>query len=91
MKLFKLTQSDNTGYDTFDSCVVAAESEADAKTIHPSTVELVQWDDDRKMWLGNELGEFTLTWADFPKSVHAEYLGETHLLRGVVVSSFNAC
>lgn len=36
MKLFLLSQNSNTGYDTFDSCVVIAESEEIARTITPS-------------------------------------------------------
>ena len=35
MKLYIISQEVNTGYDTYDSAVVAAESEEDAKTIHP--------------------------------------------------------
>ena len=35
MKLWLLTQCDNTGYDTYDSCVVAAITEQEAKKIHP--------------------------------------------------------
>ena len=35
MNLYLLTQRTNNGYDTYDSCVVAAESESDARTIHP--------------------------------------------------------
>lgn len=33
MNLYLLKQEINTGYDTYDSCVVAAESEEDARVI----------------------------------------------------------
>ncbi len=36
MNLYLLTQTTNTGYDTFDSCVVQAESKDKARLIHPS-------------------------------------------------------
>jgi hypothetical protein len=35
MKLWLLTQNVNGGYDTYDSCVVAEESEVTAKLITP--------------------------------------------------------
>ena len=35
MKLWCISQTDNDGYDTFDSAVVAAETESDARAIHP--------------------------------------------------------
>lgn len=38
MKLYLLSQSDNRGYDTFDSVVVAAESEDLAATTHPCSL-----------------------------------------------------
>lgn len=37
MKLFKIWQTENNGYDTYDSAVVAAESEEDAVNINPAT------------------------------------------------------
>lgn len=36
MNLYRLSQSTVRGYDTYDSCVVAAESEDAARRIHPS-------------------------------------------------------
>jgi len=35
MNLYLLSQTENRGYDTFDSCVVCAPNEEQAKTIHP--------------------------------------------------------
>tara|TARA_R110002096_G_scaffold250501_1_gene442959 strand:+ start:559 stop:702 length:144 start_codon:yes stop_codon:yes gene_type:complete len=35
MKLFKIYQNINTGYDTFDSAVVVANSAEEAQKIHP--------------------------------------------------------
>jgi hypothetical protein len=35
LNLYLLSQSVNKDWDTYDSCVVAAENEDDAKSIHP--------------------------------------------------------
>ena len=36
MKLYLLTQNENQGDETFDSCVVVAEDEEGARNVHPS-------------------------------------------------------
>jgi len=78
MKLYLLTQIVTTGYDTYDACVVAAYSEEDAKTIHPS--KYAKWDD------------FYPCWALQPNQVTATLIGdaEDNISRGVVLASFNA-
>ena len=43
MNLYLLTQSENTGYDTYDSAVVSAVSEEDAREVDPSS--LYVWHD----------------------------------------------
>lgn len=35
MNIYKISQHENTNYDTFDSCVVYAENEVEAKNMHP--------------------------------------------------------
>ncbi|GHU92636.1 hypothetical protein FACS1894208_00120 [Clostridia bacterium] len=79
MNLYLLTQSERCGYDTYDSCVVVAESEDDAVTIHPKG--------DNAWWR-----EFSRVWASDPETVHAKYLGVATdgLERGMVLASFNA-
>ena len=50
MNLYLLTQDVNNGYDTYDSCVVAAPDEESARRIHPGRDD---WNDDyyaRKTW-----------------------------------------
>lgn len=42
MKLFKISQSINNDYDTYDSAVVAAPNETIAKTIHPGSDKYVE-------------------------------------------------
>lgn len=36
MNIYLLSQTENNGYDTYDSCVVIAETEKEAKLIHPA-------------------------------------------------------
>lgn len=79
MKLYKISQTENQSYDTFDSAIVAAESENEAKNIHPSG--------DNDYWKDRYN-----TWCNEAISVSAEYIGEacegTEL--GVILASFNA-
>lgn len=37
MKIYKLTQNDSTGYDTYKGMIVIAENESDARNIHPNS------------------------------------------------------
>lgn len=80
MKLYLITQDENSDYDTWDSAVVVAKSKLDAKKIHPSGYI----DDDK--WANY------CNWASSSKNVDAEYLGPASkkLKRGVVVASFHA-
>ena len=39
MKLYKISQDENNEYDTFDSAIVCAESEEEAKKIHPAEMD----------------------------------------------------
>jgi len=79
LNLYYLTQDDNRGYDTYDSCIVAAESEEEARQIHPGGYP--NWGDS-----------FGGTWARNPKNVQVEFIGvaASHIKAGVVLASFNA-
>ena len=79
MNLYLIEQSENTGYDTYDSAVVAAETETDAREIHPS--EYSCWGDD-----------YGQSWASSPDNVTAKLIGKAdHAIEsGVVLASFNA-
>jgi len=81
MKIYLLSQDDNRGYDTYSSCVVCAESEEEAKRIHPDGR-------DDPFIKGDMWG----TWANSPESVHCEEIGVANDLnaKGVIYASFNA-
>lgn len=79
MNLYRISQSENMGYDTYDSAVVVAEDAADARSIHPNGRD--DWDPNDDSWCSD------------PSMVEVEYLGIAAYGwgRGVVVcSSFNA-
>lgn len=48
MNLYLISQSKNTDYDTYDSAVVCAESETQAKLMHPNSSIL--YDEERKQY-----------------------------------------
>lgn len=78
MKLWLLTQSDNSGYDTYDSCIVAAKTEEEARDIHPGGE--VGWKYQRN------------SWAKSPDTVKVELLGTARKGTevGMILSSYRA-
>jgi len=101
MKLYLISQEIVTGYDTYDSAVVSAKDENDAKNIHPS--DFVTHVTDGR-WMGtyaptaktkagqeyvNDRGDDWPRYSDIDH-VAVEYLGETKKERGVICASFNA-
>ena len=79
MKLWLISQDKNNGYDTYDSAVVAADTDTEAKMMHPFNGEDIKpepWSD----WVGE------------PEQVACEYIGEAKdgTQKGVICASFNA-
>ena len=83
MKLYLLSQSENNGYDTYDSCVVCAENEDEAKSITPNFSEKGK---------AFEPSDPYGVWAYSLEGVKCKYIGEASddLSKGVVIASFNA-
>lgn len=81
MKLFLISQSVNSHYDTYDSAVVIAKDAQDACTINPRG-------DDKPV--RNTVERFS-SWCSL-KDVQVELLGKAKIgsKRGVVCASFNA-
>ena len=79
MKLYLLEQHENNDYDTYDSCVVCAENENDAKNITPDSREFKD-STCNGSWVGSK------------ESIKCTELGEanSNQKRGVIISSFNA-
>ena len=76
MKIYKIYQDINNKYDTYDSFIVCAEDEEDAKVI----ITLDKEDDLYGSWVKDV------------KDIQVEYLGEAKegLERGELLASFNA-
>lgn len=86
MKLFKISQTVNNGYDTYSDAVVVAPDEATARTIHPYSMSKYF-----KGW--SRYDDVRVDWADTPDQVKAEYIGEAaeHMSQGAVIcASYHA-
>ena len=91
MKLWRISQNKNNDYDTYDSAVVVANSEEEAKTIHPSLAVPKRWINGKWHYAtGSEIGFTCEDWAN-PNHNTAEELGlALDPTPRVICSSFNA-
>ncbi len=90
LNLYLLTQNTNRGYDTFDSCIVAAPDEAMARLLHPRGDRY--WNGREWAWVDGTPGYTSEAgWTD-PDNVTVEHVGVTLADRpvGVLCASFNA-
>ena len=80
MNLYLLTQDVNVGWNTYDSAIVCAESEAEAVKFHPDGTFF------DSMWLA------TYDWVKIPSDVKCKKIGvaDDSIEKGVVLDSFNA-
>lgn len=80
MKLYLLSQTERNGYDTFDSCIVCAENENDAKQISP--MEGCKTFDEYKYH----------HWASCAENVKCVQIGIANewTKAGLILASFNA-
>ena len=95
MKLWRISQDKNNGWDTYDSAVVAAETEEEARGIYPDN-----WDNNEKRWNGSKwlwyledgrvLDYGSSSWTS-PDNVSVEFLADNYEgPKGTVLASFNA-
>jgi len=86
MNIYLLTQKISSGWDTYDSAVVIAENEEQAKYIHPSGA-------DHEWWVTTDdaINFSLMEWA-LPQDVKVELRGTitTDEKPGVVCASFNS-
>lgn len=103
MKIYKISQNINTGYDTYDSAVVVAENEDEAKRIPPYFsygFKNIYYDEEKKQFWNKSFEDNVIylfedefgTWTNDLSKIKVEYLGEAkkELERGIIVASFNA-
>lgn len=101
MNIYKLSQEHVVGYDTYDSCVVIAKNEKEARAIHPC--KFVTHITDGKFMgthsnvagckAGKEYdNDYNYDWVKYKDidKINVEYIGETKLKQGLILSSFNA-
>jgi hypothetical protein len=99
MNIYRISQNINDRYDTYDSAVVCAETEDEARKIHPSPFTKF-WRDNK--WFGIDVNGkeyqssdgYSSNWVtgDNLKEIKIEYIGvaKDGIEKGVIVSSFNA-
>jgi len=82
MKLYRISQTENIGYDSYDSAVVLAKNFIDAKNTNPRTGQQMRMRD----WVDNYY------WCSKLEDVKVEYLGEAKYEQEdpIIVASFNA-
>ncbi len=83
MNIYKLSQDVNNTWDTYDSCIVYANSEEEAQKIHPSGYE------DGKWW---EKDDSFPSWAYKLEEVKVELIGYNPNVSEpkLILASFNA-
>lgn len=84
MNLYKISQTTNNNYDTFDSAVVIANTADEARKIIPSFDGSINEDDDDGMW-----AKIKDVKVELIGIVDENYLANMHG-RVTVISSFNA-
>jgi hypothetical protein len=86
MNLYKISQTINDDYDTYDSAIVAAPDEEKARVMHPNGVKSDRL--DRKTPISFSMGD----WVVYPSDVKVELIGvaSEKTQREVILSSFNA-
>lgn len=95
MRLWLIRQDVNNGYDTYDSAVVAAETEDAARRTNPGGWRF--WSDEHSHWMhkypdGRVEKDSDDTWADDIETVSVALLGEAepNTPAQVICASFNA-
>ena len=91
MNLYLVKSREPFDYDTYDEMVVSAESEDDARTIHPRLMseKAYAW------WVAGGMGKFdcnNLCWIPYSRRSELEVtlIGKSCVPRGVISSSFNS-
>lgn len=86
MKLYHISQTENQDYDTYSDAVVCANSEDEARMIHPRFGLNNNWNEMYK------LDSYYCGWCRSPDSVTVVYIGEAaeSVKIGIIVASFHA-
>lgn len=84
MNIYKVSQTGNDDYDTFDSMIIIAETEEDARWTRPGWSSWDEMSCEKKFWA---IGDWY-----WPEECIVELIGEAlpEMEAGVVLASFNA-
>ena len=96
MKLYLVSQIENNSYDTYDSFVVVAASQEEARNTHPG--DQLAWAPDERITKQAQVNASVLwcdtysTWASSPDKVEVKYIGDAtpDMKPGIICASFNA-
>ncbi len=95
MKLWLISQDVNNNYDTYDSAVVAANTEEEARHTYPDNwyTDVKRWNGSKWLWHlddGRVLDYSSGTWTS-PDNVSVQFLADGYEgPAGTVCASFNA-
>jgi hypothetical protein len=87
MNLYLIKQDTNNDYDTYDSAIVVATSEEEARTIHPAGH---RWVSENEKW--NAKWRVQNSWTN-PENVEVQLIGTANSdakAGDVILASFNA-
>ena len=94
LNLYLISQTINNDYDTYDSAVVAAASEEEARIIYPSTWgNDIRWSGSKWLWYVEDgrAHEYSASMWTSPNNVSVRFLAAGYEGRaGTVLASFNA-
>ena len=81
MNIYLISQTENNNYDSYDSAVVCAKDENEARNMSPIDGTQFDWNDN--MWL---------SWACKPENITVKLIGKANkdIKHGVICSSYNA-
>jgi len=85
LKIYRISQTENNKYDTYDSAIVCAENPKEAREMYPGYQSY-------QKSIYNDWSENRDCWASKPENIKVEYLGVAAIKqkKGVLLASFNA-
>lgn len=92
MKLWLISQNANNDWDTYDSAVVAAETEEEARRTYPND-EDIRWNGSKWLWYldDDRVLDYSFSCWTSPDNVSVEFLADGFKGKaGPVCASFNA-
>jgi hypothetical protein len=89
MNIYRIWQTENRGYDTYDSAVVIASNVEEARNMNPAYEE--RFSDFHNLFLTDEDWKENYSWAHSPEEVHVDLIGVAIDSKpSIVCASFNA-